>query len=425
MTRRYHLNLPFWFYSVLTVLVGAAAYTQQINLLYWLFGVMLAGLLISGLVSGVMMLSLRAVRLDPRHGAVGEPLVVRYAVTNRNPLLPAFNVHVEELAEDSDMDRPRRRGVRGWLQRLARRTKIVFEWPVHRRARAGLPGWRRLMAPASAWIMHVGPRETVHGEAVFWPGRRGEARFDRIRLWTSFPFGIIQKSVTISQPQHTLIYPRVVPLRRNVMAAVATEGPLGMRVTQSAGAGDDYFGMRDYRPGDHLRNIAWKRAAGLDQLVCIERSQPNPPRVRVIINLLHGQGAEELQEQAINLAASLIATVDRAGYEIGLSVLGVSSPPIRIRRSQWHVAKMMAALAAIDLDQPRFADRSLPPDAERAAAVVIHPDRVDPTIGRSDAWHITARQLVNLSLDQSAAAPRSDAKSDAPVSKSARKEAAA
>ena len=71
---------------------------NQNNLLFWVFGVMLSGLLISAGLTVVITRSLRVRRMEIQHGSVGEPLVVRYAVTNRNPLLSAFNIHVEERA---------------------------------------------------------------------------------------------------------------------------------------------------------------------------------------------------------------------------------------------------------------------------------------------------------------------------------------
>ena len=55
MTRRYHLNLPIVIYSVLLTLLSMAALNSQNNLLFWLCGLTVAGLLLSGLISGVMM----------------------------------------------------------------------------------------------------------------------------------------------------------------------------------------------------------------------------------------------------------------------------------------------------------------------------------------------------------------------------------
>ncbi len=373
-TRRYHLHAPGLVYALFTVLVGLAAVNRQNNLLFWILGVMLSALLISGFVSGIMMSSLRVRRLVAGHGVVGEPLTVRYSVTNTSPFLPAFGLHIEERAPSDE---------------------LASAWP-------------KLMASARAWIMHLGPRETIHGEATFWPTHRGEAMFDQVRIWTTFPFGIIKKSITISQPQHTLIYPQLYELRRDVLRSLEPQGASGARMAPRPGGGDDYFGMREFRPGDSMRQIAWKRTAALDQLVCVERTRPMPPRLRVVVNLTQATAslatdseseASALEERAISLAASIVHAADAAGYELGLTVSGLNVPDLPIRRSHWHRARVLAALAAIDLDAPRGHGRQHRAPAtmgERAAQVVIHPDRVEPELGRDDALHLSARQMKSL-----------------------------
>jgi uncharacterized protein (DUF58 family) len=372
MRRRYHLGLPFWVYCGLTLLVALAAMNRNDNLLYWVFGVMASSLLVSGLVSGLMMTGLSVRRISPPHGMVGDALTVRYAVRNRNRVFPVFNIHLQER-------------------------------PV-----PGGRGWQDLMTPAPAWVMHIGPREAVHGEAVFWPTRRGVARFDELRVWTAFPFGIIRKSLVLAQSQHTLIYPRLYALRRRVLEAIAPAGAIGTRISPHAGAGDDYFGLREFRPGDSMHHVAWKRLANREELVCIERTRPTPPKVRVVLNLTAptggpagpedaGGAVRELEERAISLAASIVHAADAAGCQIGLTILGADRPPIPVRRSHWHRNRLMAALAAIDLEAPRTpAGEPGPPELDQVGLVVVHPDRPEPSVVRGEAWHFTARQMDHL-----------------------------
>lgn len=382
MKRRYHLHLPGLVYCGLILLIGIAAMNQQNNLLFWVFAVCFSGLVISGIVSGVMMLGVLVQRIDPDHGQVGQPLLVRYAVTNRNRFLPIFNIHIEER----HVDHPG-----GWQRMIDESGSYM----------AGV---------SRAWVMHVGPRETVHGEAMFWPSRRGELHFRHIRIWTTFPFGLVKKSVTIDRPQYTLIYPQMYELRRDVLSLIDSPAPLGMRVTQRAGAGDDYYGLREYRENDSVRNIAWKRSATMDQLVCVDRSRPSPPKARILLDLRRstkrlrastkeGDSARDLEEKAIILAASAIHLADIHGFEIGLTVLGLSLPSFPVRRNHWQFRKMISQLASINLDERRSGtvdEQAI--DRERAGIVVIQPDRVEPLSNRNDVTYLTGRQLENLSI---------------------------
>lgn len=371
--------MPFWSYAALMLLVALAAVNTANNLLYWLFGMMAAGILVSGFVSGLMMLRLRVRRISPEHTAADQLLLVRYAIEHRGRLVPAFSLRVREMQANGD-----------------------------RRC------WSRFMKAAEAWVMHVGPGETVHGEAFFRPTRRGVAAFNRLEVSSSFPFGLIGKSIYLEQPQRAVVYPRLYSLQKRVLETLTPPGVMGSRISRHAGAGDDYFGLRAYRPGDSLRHVAWKRTANRDELLTITRTRPSPPRLRIVLCLNeptdaiarrmkseHGEDAKgaarKLEERALSLAASLASDADDRGFEVGLTVLGVEQPAVEVSRSLRHRRKVLSALAGIDLDQPRTAARYEPswqrPDA---AVVVVHPDRVDPEVAAGEAWHLTGHQLATL-----------------------------
>ncbi len=390
--RRYHLNSPVVVYITITVLVAVAAISTQRNLLFGVLGVLIAGLGLSLVITWLMVSAVAIRRLDPQHGAVGEPLVVRYRLVNRRRRIPLFNLHLAEVPIDPGRQQAR-------IQALPEKRR-----PRVRRARP----WQSAMNAAHAWAMHVAGHERTHAEAVFWPIRRGRVAFDRVRVWTSFPFGLVKKSVTISQPHTTLIFPQLHRLRPDVLQSVSASGPMGMRVSERIGKGDNFYGLREYRDGDSLRQISWKHSARVDELVSIDRSDPSPPKLRVIINLT--RPTEELrisdstpiekrlaEERAISLAASIVYAADAQGYEVGLSILGVGLAELPVRRSHWHLGKLMAALAAIELDRPREpASVRRAFQSDRAGIIVVHPDRADPDIVVEEAWHLTAGQLEDL-----------------------------
>lgn len=383
---RDHLR-PHWpliGHLAFTLIVTLAAMNTQNNILFWVVGVLLTVLIVSLIWSHLSIRGIEVQRLDPRHGAVGEPLSVRYRITNRRRWLPVFNLIIEE--------------------------------------RAGGPhaNWSRLMHGGRAWVMHVGPGETVHGEAVFWPQGRGEVRLDRLTVRTRFPFGLVRRTKHVSQATHTLVYPRRYRLRRHVLESIVPIGPMGMKLSSRPGGGDDFFGVREYRPGDSRRMIAWKRSASspVSDLLVIERTLPSPPRLRFVLNLSQSTAelqarlgeehdARRLQERAISLVASFLDEASGRGFEIGLSVVGITTPVTPLRRSHWHVERLMGLLAGLDLESGH-ANRSgrgrALADAERAGLVVVHPGPIDPRIVNPEAWHFSAMQMERLLLDPAAMA---------------------
>lgn len=366
-------------FVVVVLVVGLAAGGRPNNLLVWVFSAMLASLLVSGIVSGFMLLGLRATRVVPRRGRVGEPLLIRYELANRARLLPAYDIRVEEIAAAAP------RGV-------SRPTPTRTAPP-------------RLAPAGDAWVLHVGPRDTVHAEAVFRPLRRGPVRLAAFEVSSTFPFGFLRKVLRFESEGETLIHPEILPVRAAVLARVTAGGIGGHRMSGEPGGGDDFFGVREYRPGDSVRQIAWKRLAGTGRLASIERSRAVPPRVRILldlrtptdrIRLAEGEDARTLEERAIVLAASLLALADRLGYEYALAVAGLDIPPNALRRGHFHREKLMSLLAALDLDAPRTAGNGLASSDERATVVVVHPDRADTSVAPAAGWHFTARRMDEL-----------------------------
>lgn len=388
MRRRFRLNSAAILYIATAVLIAAAAMNSQNNLLFWLLAVMVGGFLIALVYSALMLRAVTVRRMDPRHGTVGDALLIRYAITNRSRFLPLFNLEISDLPVESPNPRS------------AASSSSTAQG-------SGVP-WQRLMPPAPAWVLHVGPGETVHGEALAWPHARGAAYFAQVRITSTFPFGIFQRTLTIDQPQHTLIYPRLYELQPRVLDRISPSGFAGVRMSQQAGLGDEYFGMREYRPGEPLKHVSWKRSAAREQLILVEKTQPNPPRLRIVLDLtrptasLQSAATERRdkraqEEDAIALAASLVRAADVGGFEVALTVLGLPIADIPLRRGQWHLHKIMAALAAINLDQDRAVTTRVP-DTERAGLVIIAPDRVRPLDAAPGAWYLTAAQLPLLAI---------------------------
>ncbi len=85
-------------YAFVTVLVGMGAVNSQNNLLFAAFGVSMAAVLVSGFVSGAMLLGLRVKREAVEPTRAGEPLSVRYEVTNTGRFMPALGLRVEEAS---------------------------------------------------------------------------------------------------------------------------------------------------------------------------------------------------------------------------------------------------------------------------------------------------------------------------------------
>lgn len=99
--------------------------------------------------------------------------------------------------------------------------------------------------------------------------RRGRLAVGRFRLWTEYPFGITW-AWSVLHPQATvLVYP--------TPEANAPALPLGdprEQGTRLRFPGDDWHGLREHRPGDPPKHIAWKPSARQERLLVKEFADP-------------------------------------------------------------------------------------------------------------------------------------------------------
>lgn len=385
--RRYRIGLPGLLFLALVIVVGVAAGSRAGNLLVWVFSAMVAWILVSGVVSGAMLMGVRVRRLEPGPGSVGRPLVLRYEVTNANWLWPIVDLRISEVRVDQ-----------------SRATQ------------------------SHAWLARCGPGQAVHAEGVLWPRRRGRIALEASVASSQFPFGLMEKSVMTAQPREILVHPQVVPLRPMAFSRLVRTGlGQGQRVADGRGGGDDFRGLRPYVPGDPQRHVAWKRSTMLADPVVVERSTPAPRRLLMILDLVSptaevarliepGADARQREEDAITLCASLLSHAEREGWEVSLRVAGMPPEPAAgpassaFRRGAWHLARLFSMLAAIDLDAAREsrpaashelrggnATGPAEPDSVRGAVtIVVHPARAEPAIGGPGAMHLTAQHLAEM-----------------------------
>lgn len=330
--RQYQFNAPGLLYIAVTVFLAIGAFNGQNNLLYWAFGVSVAGLIASGVISGTALMGVGVSRrivgrehraLDPE---VGREFEIEYRLSNRNGLFPAFALTVTEIADNE-------RGARG--------------------GDSGAPAlWNRFLQPSPAFVAHVGPREAVVTTATALALRRGETKLRVIAVSSTFPFGLVRKTILFEQPQRVLVRPAAVPLAESLIAAIRQVGNLGSSIEQRVGNGEDFFGLRDYQAGDPPRWIAWKPTARLDTLVVKQHSMPTPPRLWLTLEEPTAGTDDAEVEVAVALAASIIQAAADRGHAVGLLApwAGIGVP---VRAGRAHVTRLIHDLARLRRDAPR------------------------------------------------------------------------
>lgn len=304
-------------YAGTTVFIAVGAINSQNNLLFWLFGLGVAGLLISGIISGAGLLAIDVDRRVIGTSQVGDQLRVRYRVTNRSRRFPVFGLTIEELPAERPRDPPPR-------------------------------SWARNLAAPRAFLHHVGPGQTLAVTARPRTLRRGRAVLHRFSIASSFPFGLMRKTVIFAQRGQALVLPAPAPVSQFQAGAHANASFAGLASTRVAGTGDEFFGVREYTPGDSPRLIAWKRSARGGELLVRQHAAPAPTKVMLVLELPPADVDDEQAERAVGVVCGLAERLDRAGHAVGLAVPGtglVRQPASGLR----HLHRLQEDLAVVDL----------------------------------------------------------------------------
>lgn len=321
IARRYHFSLAGLAYALTTAVLVIGAINGQNNLLFWLFGLAVAGLVVSGVLSGWSLMGIRIEReiVTPRIHA-GEPLRLRYRITNRNFIFPAFALTLEEMPD-----------ARSWL---AKRFVAAFSGSI---------------ATPVAYVGYVGPRQTITIDVEAASHARGEVTLNAFRVASTFPIGLTRKSVTFAQTASCIVWPSLCDLA-DTLTKQGFEGRSTRRLRPSP-SGDEFFALREFQPGDSLRSVAWRASARADKPLV--RSMAVRPGRRAWI-IIDDSATDESLDRVLSVAASLALQLRLQSSDVGLATAsrGALLVPAAGERHTTRLLDALATLTASDTTAP-------------------------------------------------------------------------
>ncbi len=268
----------------------AGALVRQINLLLALFA-LLAGLpLVNRWLVWATLRKLQVQRRVPRQVSAGDLLLAELELKNPRKRLASWAVTVED--------------------QIQRRGLLVNEPPI----------------VAKTLFPYVASR----GAAVqSYRGRllhRGRYEFGPLRLSTLFPFGMIRSSTTIEQPQSLLVFPRLGRLTRRWQRLQQSSDLGTSNVQRRQGLLEgDFYGLRDWRPGDSRRWIHWRTSARRQAPAVRQFEQQRNQDLALVVELWQPGVPTDEQLRQVEIAVSFAATIvsdvcRRGGRTVWLSV---------------------------------------------------------------------------------------------------------
>lgn len=202
--------------------------------------------------------------------------------------------------------------------------------------------------------------------------QRGIYELSELKVKSSYPGGWFTFAASLSQPHTLVVWPEV----DAVQLGVASGGGSGMMAAPSrADRGLEYAGVREFKPGDSIRRIHWKRTARSGE-VFVRETVSNSSQLFVVFadNRCTEDYDAELFEHQVAVAASVVDWLWRNSLRQKL----VFFDDGRLKTIEGTYEQLMDVLAGI---KPEFsngrangtADEVFEQSAEGAVLVYIVP----------------------------------------------------
>lgn len=267
---------PGWCFVAIIFGVGFAALNTGNNLLYLVFALMLAFLVLSGLLSEASLRGIEVERRLPREVFAGGPNPVGLRIRNRQRRVPAFAISLEDRLADVDGS----------------------------------------TAAGRCFVLRLGPDATIERHYDWTPAHRGEHAFESLRVSTRFPFGLFVKSLDLAAPARVLVYPAVQPAPRRARPDPRHRLEAEDRAGRAA-MGDAVAAVREFVRGDSIARVHWRRSLRTGRLVVGEREGETGAVVEVLLALPPTLAADAVEARVSQAASEVVHHLD-AGHRVGL-----------------------------------------------------------------------------------------------------------
>ena len=347
--RQIRLTREGVYYTVVFLAVLIGAVSRQLNLLM-LVGCVMAGPLLFSLIYGRWMLrALHVERRLPAHLHADERLRVDVSLENRGRRFGAWAIRVEDVVERDDAH-------------ASESTAVGVFFP----------------------LVAAGETRIVAYEGQL--PRRGRYRFGPLRVSTRFPLGFVRHSELVSEDDDLMVHPKLGRLNPG-WAKMIREHESGSQQTSRRGLLEaDFYGLREWRPGDSRRWIHWRTSARRGTLVVRQFEQRRSQNLALLVDLWQPKNptSESLEhvETAISFVATLIAeSCRKPGAQLHVEIAAKdplqnsgSGSPVFLREQmdglslvaahdQWAFpARLGHALALIPASTPTFVISTRPVD---------------------------------------------------------------
>ena len=174
--------------------------------------------------------------------------------------------------------------------------------------------------PTAVLSERLAPGGSAHIESVRTALRRGDFVAGPISIRSGAPFGFLTTRRTIEVASKMTVVPRWAEIRSFPILEPSSFPTDVLHERARTGAGEEYLGVRDYRPGDPQRTVHWRSSARAGHLVVREFEEEVATRVSLVIGGIdYGVAPDSSFEMLASAAASIALYALVTGHPVELA----------------------------------------------------------------------------------------------------------
>jgi uncharacterized protein (DUF58 family) len=163
----------------------------------------------------------------------------------------------------------------------------------------------------------IGPQSTRRLELPQQTWQRGWMDMDPFRVENRFPLGMFRAWTVVIPRVRCLVYPE--PAQNPPSLPRTGRGDYG---TARRGEGEHFHGLREYQPGDPIRQIAWRTSARHEKLYSRQMESPSEEACELNWYLM-GSGDTE---KKLSILAAWVLRAERRQIPYSLEMPGAALP---------------------------------------------------------------------------------------------------
>lgn len=326
---------------ILAISAGLGLDTSQ-STIYQVFAFVLPLLAVSMVCSVFFRARFTVTRKLPKFATVGETLTYSIEIHNRTAKKQK-GLYFNENLEDSrpSFDEFIRAREPGEEKRNAWDRNVMYHrwmWLIYRDLKATV---KEHPVPA------LSPNGKGHANVDVIPLHRGYLELTGFTVFRPDPLGLFKSFFTVLNHQRILVLPKRYTLPKVNLPGMRKHHPGGVALASSIGNSDEFVSLRDYRPGDSMRQIHWKSWAKAGKLIIKEFQDEFFVRHALILDTFQQRPHSRIFEEAVSVAASFVSDMQTHESLLDLMFMGTRAYCFSSGRGLSNTDRMMEVLACV------------------------------------------------------------------------------